>query len=265
MTATQKPVKKVHHRKVATTAAVSLALYLTLTASPAKALTMNFNLNQLLNKFVTQLYSHVLSVGGVSWGDFVKGFFTSFTGEIASYLTDELTEVIQKVAPGALGPKATEARQKVKEQVLKSEKPVDRFGLDRSSAAEYAARETDRLNTMLQIDSVLSTKGQEATKKAIEDTQATIQDIANTAEAAQGLNVTQDVMKSLVSVQARQSELIGQLRSEQLRSRIDTQYTNLNLANISRSLDEISRSSRLEGPAAADGLLRLSAQAQAPH
>lgn len=263
MPVTQKSVKKSSQRRqVATTTLVSLALWLTLTTTPAKALTIN--LNQLLGKFATQLYSHVLSVGGVSWGDFIKGFFFSFAGEITNYLTDELTEAIQKVAPGVLGPKATEVRQKVKQQVLNSQKPVDRFGLDRSTAAEYAARETDRLNTMMQVDSVLSTQGQTATEKAIEDTQATIESIAETAEFAQGLNVTQDVMKSLVSVQAQQSELIGQLRTEQLRSRIDAQYTNLNLANISRSLDEISRKDRVEGPAAADGLLRLSTQAQAP-
>ncbi len=109
-----------------------------------------------------------------------------------------------------------------------------------------AANQLDRDLTRLQIGTVLGEAGQKATKEQIDATQETVKSSAETADDAQSLDITQDVMKEQIKVSAQQSLLLGGLRADSLQARNDTQFTNMNLENSSRTLDELARAERIK-------------------
>ncbi len=53
-------------------------------------------------------------------------------------------------------------------------------------------------------------------------------------------------MKEQIKVSAQQSLLLGGLRADSLQARNDTQFTNMNLENSSRTLDELARAERIK-------------------
>lgn len=126
----------------------------------------------------------------------------------------------------------------------------------------YAANQTGRDLTALQISTVLGEEGQKQTKKQLESDRATVKSIATLAQDAQELDVTQDVMKKQVAAFAQQSVILGALRADSLQARHDTQFTNLNLKNASRTLDELARNERVSSISDAMLLTEISAQSR---
>lgn len=137
----------------------------------------------------------------------------------------------------------------------------DAFEINKVVWGTYAGNSFDRDLTRLGIETVLGELGQQQMKQEIDSTQETVSGIATDAESAQNLDVTQDVMKKHIRVLAQQSLILGAIRADALQARLDTQYTNLNITNISRSLDESNRSRRVEQSAQAAKLLFIASQA----
>jgi hypothetical protein len=108
-----------------------------------------------------------------------------------------------------------------------------------------------------------ATLGQEGQTRIKESSEAAGQSVAATAKAAetaQGLDVTQDVMKQMTVQNAQMSNLLGVMYAEDLGAKVDRAYANLNLTNISQSLDQEQRArrSRMTGEAAT--LMRIANQ-----
>ena len=64
----------------------------------------------------------------------------------------------------------------------------------------------------------------------------------------------------LIQTQSEQSKILGEMLSSTTQINKDQQYTNLNLANISRQMDEANRARRVEEAASAANLFRVAAQ-----
>ena len=138
----------------------------------------------------------------------------------------------------------------------------DVFELNPVVHGVYAANNVDRDLTRIQIQTILSEQGQAKTKEQIDATQEVVEGIATDADDAQELDVTQDVMKKQIKAFAQQSLILGQMRSDALQARLDTQFTNLNLTNMSRTLDEAGRSNRSTHSANAMFLIEVSGLSQ---
>jgi len=117
-----------------------------------------------------------------------------------------------------------------------------------------------RAATLLSINTVLGEEGQQQMREEIEQSSEVVQSIFDTSNQAQSLDSTQDVVKALARINAQQSLITAMYHASTIRSRTDTQFTNLNLANISRSLDEQNRNKQAQSTVDSFLLLNLTAQ-----
>jgi hypothetical protein len=237
-------------RNAMATAGVCAILGLCLASPPARAAYQDFQ--KIVDNYV---------LGADEWKAFIQAYIDDLGVPTKTYLVDDLVTLLQEQQPDFMGPDTIQTREDTRQKVLSDPNLQDSFGAESTTAAELAAREVVRQHTDIQVQSVIGADAQKATQAAIEATEKNIENISDTATEAQTMVVTQDIMKSLVSLQAEQSEMIGQMRVDQMRSRVDTQYTNLNLANISRSLDEMQRLKLAEAPAEGNSLLRFASLA----
>ncbi len=161
---------------------------------------------------------------------------------------------------GELGiPNPNQARQDIENRIDETE-PTDFFEVNPEVHALYLANSLDRVATKIAIDTVLGEEGQKQIQTELETTNSTLATIAEEAEAARELDVTQDVMKATIRVMANQSAFLGASRTDATNARIDRQFTNLNLVNISRTLDEERKAKRVESAAAGAKALYMGAQ-----
>ncbi|MGK7947264.1 MAG: hypothetical protein AB4368_00275 [Xenococcaceae cyanobacterium] len=161
---------------------------------------------------------------------------------------------------GELGiPNPNQARQEVEERVDTTGE-TDFFEVNPEVHSLYLANSLDRVATKIAIDTVLGEEGQQQIQTELEITNSTLAAIASEAEAAQELDVTQDVMKATIRVMANQSALMGASHTDATNARIDRQFGNLNLVNISRTLDEGQKAKRVESAAAGAKALYMGAQ-----
>lgn len=150
---------------------------------------------------------------------------------------------------GVLGiPNPNQTRQKTAEAtqaaVAEGRAILDVFEINPTVFSVYAANQQDRLTTRAAIETVLGDAGQEQMDADIKSISETVEDAANDADEAQSAEATQDVTKKMTRILAYQTILAGGIYTNGLRARTDTQLTNLNLLNSSRTLDALARSER---------------------
>lgn len=170
---------------------------------------------------------------------------------------------IIKDSQGEMGiPNPNEVRGRIDEGAVTSSPAdiPDAFEINKVVWGTYAGNQIERDLTRTGIESVLGEAGQNRMKQEIDMTQETVKGIATDADQAQKLDVTQDVQKKQIRVMAQQSMLLGAMRADAIQARVDTQYTNLNLSNISRGMDEANRARRVEESAQSAKLLLLASQ-----
>lgn len=170
---------------------------------------------------------------------------------------------IIKNSQGGMGiPNPNEVRGRIDEGAVTSSPAdiPDAFEINKVVWGTYAGNQIDRDLTRMGIESVLGEAGQNRMKQEIDTTQETVKGIATDADQAQKLDITQDVQKKQIRVMAQQSMLLGAMRADAIQARVDTQYTNLNLSNISRGMDEANRARRVEESAQSAKLLLLASQ-----
>jgi hypothetical protein len=156
---------------------------------------------------------------------------------------------------GTLGlPDSTEAREKVEEIATRSNSTIN--------TVEQATNEVDRQITRASADATLSKDGQQLTKEQVEKTQSSIEQVQTDATAAQGEVVTQNVMKRIAQQNVQTSAILGAMRTDGLKLQQSQNLSNLNLTNISRSLDGQNQARQKETVGQGFSNLRTAAQAR---
>lgn len=224
------------------------------------------------------IFDEILSGNGSCLEDIpVLSFLPMETGGYCARGGSGGGDVVVDTIGGALGnivvdtvgemgiPDPNKSRSEIEKQTLKNPEDTgtgDIFEVNKVVWGVSAANQLDRDLTRLQISTVLGEAGQKSTKKQIDATQETVKNTAETADDAQKLDITQDVMKEQIKVSAQQSLLLGGLRADSLQARNDTQFTNMNLVNSSRTLDELARAERVKSSSNAMSLSNVSGLAQ---
>jgi hypothetical protein len=171
-----------------------------------------------------------------------------------------LTSILQDVI-GNLGiPDVYQARTTIQEKVDEAGETNDPFILNPELYAIQLGNLSDRSATSIGVKTVLSKEGQEQMEDEIKQSSEVVQSILDTSNEAQSYDSTQDVVKALARINAQQSVIAAMHQASSLRNRNDVQFTNLNLANISRSLDEQNRDKQAQSTVDSFLLLNLTAQ-----
>ena len=178
-----------------------------------------------------------------------------------------ITSILQQVV-GEMGiPDMAKARSTIEDKVNEAGETSDPFqtspevyGIDLSNLGDRAACPWHRAATNLSVQTVLSDEGQKQMREEIEQSSEVIQSILDSSNEAQSYDSTQDVVKALARINAQQSVIAGMHHAAFVKARTDTQFTNLNLANISRTLDQQNRDNQSQS--AVNGILLLNLTAQ---
>lgn len=156
---------------------------------------------------------------------------------------------------GALGlPDATETREKIEEIAASINSAVNNV--------DKVTNEIDRQITRADSDTTLSKEGQELTKQQVEKTQTSIEQVQADASAAQDDVVTQNVMKRMAQQNTQIAGILGAMRTDGLKSKQSQDLANLNLTNISRSLDGQNQVRQKESVGQGFSNLRTASQAR---
>ncbi len=173
---------------------------------------------------------------------------------------NSISTILKSVA-GQMGlPDIGKARSNIQQQVNSEEDSPDLFLSNPEYYAIDIGNTSDRAATSLNAQTVLSIDGQQDTQNQIDQSSQVVQSIASTSDEAQGYTSTQDVVKALVRMNAEQAVMTAMSQVSSLRSRTDAQLANVNLANISRSIDQQNRENQVNSTVDGYFLLNLSAQ-----
>jgi hypothetical protein len=127
--------------------------------------------------------------------------------------------------------------------------------------AGAALNEMDRQSARSSASSILSEDGQTQQVDAYEGTQTSVDTVGEKASTAQGDEVTQNVMKRIADQNAATTEVLGGVRSDLLKMNEQTAQTNVQLSNVSRSLDGQTAAKNAESIGAGYENLRTASQA----
>ncbi|MBM0744894.1 hypothetical protein JOY44_25585 (plasmid) [Phormidium sp. CLA17] len=141
---------------------------------------------------------------------------------------------------------------------------VDQFNLNPLVLAQSVKSETDRTMNRGMASSVVGKAGQNAMVQELQGAGQTLQTIQSKAQEAQGKDVTQDVMKDLVTLQAGQSALQGGAYTNLMLLRQQTAANSLVMSNISDAVDETNRMQHSEKIAGAVSLIQASGSVYLP-
>jgi hypothetical protein len=172
---------------------------------------------------------------------------------LSESLEGDLQAVVQEAA-GILGlPDAGEVRKEIEVMASDSNNAVN--------SVDKATNEIDRQITRAS-GFTLTKEGQENMKAEVEKTQTSIETVSIFSDAAQNDVVTQNVMKRIAQQNTQISGILGAMRSDGLKSKQSQDLANLNLTNISRSLDGQNQSRQKEVVGQGFSNLRTAAQAR---
>lgn len=158
----------------------------------------------------------------------------------------------QNAAGGTNGNPSIEAQQ------------ADRFNVNPVVLSHSLSAEQNRTLGKTIAASVLSNAGQQAMSDERTAAAQTLQQIQAKAEEAQGLDVTQDVMKNLTAMIAGQSSLESGNYAQTMLIHQQLAATSVVESDISESLDEANRARHAEAMAGASGLLRSASTVYLP-
>lgn len=205
----------------------------------------NTPLAQVFNQWQQQLSS-------------LNSYISSTLSRKLEPLTESLKGDLQAAVDNAIGvlglPDSTETRGKVEDIAANSDSTVN--------TVERATNEVDRQITRASADATLSKEGQQSTKEQFEKTQTSIEQVQANGEAAQDDVVTQNVMKRMAQQNTQIAGILGAIRTDGLKSKQSQDLANLNLTNISRSLDGQNQAQQKEVVGQGFNNLRTASQAR---
>lgn len=141
---------------------------------------------------------------------------------------------------------------------------ADRFNVNPVVLTNSLAAEQDRTLNKTIAASVLSDAGQQAMIGERTAAAQTLQQIQAKAQEAQGMDVTQDVMKNLTAMVSGQSSLESGSYAQTMMIHQQLSATGIVASNISEALDETNRARHVEAMAGASGLLRSASSVYLP-
>ena len=165
---------------------------------------------------------------------------------------------------GTMGlPDSDQDHQAIENQVQTSSKTgfpgasqqLDEFNHNPVALAQSLSFEHDRIVNKGLASSVLSQDGQKAVQQGVQAVTQAQQEIAGKDKAAQGMDVTQDVMKNLITVLNDQSQISAGIYSQLTLARMQDAANSLVEANISEAADESNRTHHAETLAGAFGVM----------
>lgn len=188
----------------------------------------------------------------------LSSYFNQIVAAKLAPLTKSLGKDINAVVSdvtGALGlPDPIQARQEVEQVASSSNSPV--------YSAEPATNEVDRQITRSVVDATLGQAGQQQLQQAAQQTQNSVGQVQQQAQAAQQEVVTQNVMKQMALQNGETAALLGAMRADSLQALSGQELTNLNLTNISRSLDGQNQAKQSEMVGAGQDTFKTAARAR---
>ncbi|BAY99993.1 hypothetical protein NIES37_39760 [Tolypothrix tenuis PCC 7101] len=199
---------------------VGIPIISTIGVSSAYALEIPNPLVKVFDQWQEQLSSLDKYIDSVVSGK-LENLSESLQGDLQAAVNESV---------GALGlPDATETREKIEEIAALNNSAVN--------SVDKVSNEIDRQITRADSDTTLSKEGQELTKQQVKKTQTSIEQVQADASAAQDDVVTQNVMKRMAQQNTQIAGILGAMRTDGLKSKQSQDLANLNLTNISRSLD----------------------------
>lgn len=179
----------------------------------------------------------------------LNDLFSETYTEAQSYLDSLIAETFGEDAPfvqaavyealGALGlsdPQILE--ESIREGVIEAD---DMFDLSQPPALVKASawgREADRQRLRSHVASVIGQEGQEAIQMKLDQISFTLEETYELGFQALDALSTQEAIKAMALQNVRNTELVGALQTEVINSRIDAQFSDEVLGNISQTLDE---------------------------
>lgn len=173
---------------------------------------------------------------------------------LSESLQGDLQTVISE-ATGVLGlPDAAEVREEIEVWAVDNDNAVN--------SVDRASNEVERQITRADSHTSLSKEGQENMKAQVEKTQASIETVSVFSDAAQNDIVTQNVMKRIAQQNTQITGILGAMRTDGLKSKQSQDLANINLTNISRSLDGQNQARQKESVGQGFSNLRTASQAR---
>lgn len=221
-------------------------------STPSQAQNMPTNRSPNSNP-LSQLFEQLNSQIN-SWSGYLNKILSDQLQPLSKALGADLNSAISE-AKGAVGlPDPSAARKSVGKIAQKSGSYLDQ--------TELATNEVDRQITRAAIDSTLSSEGQKRIQQQANSTQNSVNLVEQQAQAAQGEVVTQDVMKQMALQNAQISSVLGSLRADSLQAAQRQELTNVNLTNISRSIDGQNQAKQAERVGTGLEVLRTTSRAR---
>ncbi|MEL6164075.1 MAG: hypothetical protein AAFR37_10030 [Cyanobacteria bacterium J06628_3] len=206
---------------------------------------------EIKNPLVTVIEQLQEQTGSVN--KYISSTISRKLDNLSESLEGDLQAVVQEAA-GVLGlPDAGEVRKEIEE-----------IASDSNNAVNSVDRATNELDRQITRASgfTLTKEGQENMKAEVEKTQTSIETVSIFSDAAQNDVVTQNVMKRIAQQNTQISGILGEMRSDGLKSKQSQDLANLNLTNISRSLDGQNQSRQKEVVGQGFSNLRTASQAR---
>ncbi|MBE9129889.1 MULTISPECIES: hypothetical protein [unclassified Coleofasciculus] len=188
------------------------------------------------------------------WFNEAKSAVESYVSDIGNQLSGfgEEFEGIAEDAVGELGlPDPAQLRKELDKVVTDS--PI--FSKD------GVANEADRQTARASASAILSEDGQSAQAQAYQQTQTQLETVGQQGQAAQGMDVTQNVMKQVALQQAEATQVLGGVRSDLLKMNEQQATGNLIQTNVSRTLDGQQQQQNAERVGTGFSNLRTASQA----
>jgi hypothetical protein len=224
---------KMNNRNILITVTVTGVLLSTTLPSYA-GINLGLNISQSLDKALEQL------------NGYFKGISTKVEQEISSGWGNLQKDALAAISDseGDLGiSDPTEAAQQLAEKV--KEKGGTATETSTVIGAVETGKQLERATTRASVASVLSKEGQARTLAEINATKETMDNAQQLAEDAQNAHSSQDVLKAIAAQNAQVVSMLGQVQTDALQQRNDTQRTNLMLSQIAENGAEQNRTQRI--------------------
>lgn len=212
-------------KKMVVNSAVALVL-IGAVSTPARAISQagGSGTDNALSQVLEQL-NHQLQ----SWRDYLDKIAADKLKPLSESLGKDIDSALGD-AMGVLGlPDPIKSRGEVEKVASSSNNPV--------YSGDRASNEVDRYITRGAANATLSREGQQAIKQQADKTQNSVDLIEQQAQAARGEVVTQNVMKQIALQNVQTGAILGSMKADSLQTLERQELTNLNLTNISRSVD----------------------------
>ena len=206
---------------------------------------------EIQNPLVTVIEQLQEQTGAVN--KYISSTISRKLDNLSESLEGDLQAVVQEAA-GILGlPDAGEVRKEIEVMASDSNNAVN--------SVDTATNEIDRQITRAS-GFTLTKEGQENMKAEVEKTQSSIETVSVFSDAAQNDVVTQNVMKRIAQQNTQITDILGAIRTDGLKYKQSQDLANLNLTNISRSVDGQNQARQKEVVGQGFSNLRTASQAR---